>query len=203
MNSAYCDRIYQFERNFENDPEKYRILVVGNSFARDWGNILLESEFADRVDLSYAYSFDDKAVSRVADSDYLFVFMDKEDVPERVWELIDSDRVYGIGTKNFGESNGIIYSQRFKPDYYQTKIRLSQPYIDLNRAWKEHWGKNYLDLISYVVDDDNMVRVFSDEHLLMSQDCHHLTRGGARYYASRIDLSIILDENVLKENRNG
>lgn len=41
MHSEYCDRVYSWNKPFSNDSKK-KILVVGNSFGRDWANILYE-----------------------------------------------------------------------------------------------------------------------------------------------------------------
>ena len=191
MHSAYCDRVYKYDKDFADTSGKIKVLVVGNSFARDWGNILPESGFADRIELSYSFSFSESLLPRITGCDYLFVYMDKADVPSYVWGAVDENRVFGIGTKNFGESNGIIYAKRFRTDYFDTRIKLSEPYIELNREWKNVWGGNYLDLISYVSDENNTVNAFSDDNRLMSQDCHHLTRAGACYFASRIDFNDI------------
>ena len=45
----YTDRIYDYDKEFTSDSTKKKILVVGNSFARDFANILLESPFADSI----------------------------------------------------------------------------------------------------------------------------------------------------------
>ena len=48
----YTDRIYQYDHEFTQDNTKQKILVIGNSFARDFANILLESSVADNIQLS-------------------------------------------------------------------------------------------------------------------------------------------------------
>ena len=110
MHAEYCDRIYKYNRDFSAANDRIRVLVIGNSFARDWGNILLESEMKDRIELSYIYTdyrlteLDEKKhVSRIQQSDYIFVFAAKPDVPGYLWQNArHPDNVYGIGTKNFG-----------------------------------------------------------------------------------------------------
>ena len=42
--------------------------------------------------------------------------------------------------------------------------------------------------------NDGSIRVFSDENKFISQDCIHLTQGGARYYAQVIEWSEIFQE---------
>lgn len=195
MHSDYCDRIYDFDKEFP-DNNKINVLIVGSSFARDWGNILMESPYINKFNISYHYTFDKDILKRINNSDYIFTFMSKNDVPDYVWSAVPTNRVYGIGTKNFGESNGIIYSRRNHSDYYEQKIKLPEAYNELNNKWKEEWSDNYIDLLSYVTDDDNNVRVFSDNHLLLSQDCHHLTHGGAVFFASIIDFKKIFHDDI-------
>ena len=43
-----------------------------------------------------------------------------------------------------------------------------------------------------VLRPDGTVPVFSDQHKFISQDCRHLTRGGAQYYAGLLDLEQLM-----------
>lgn len=47
-------------------------------------------------------------------------------------------------------------------------------------------------MIGAVQNEDGSVRVFTDDHYFISQDCRHLTQYGAQYYARIIDLSWII-----------
>ena len=199
MHSKYSDRIYNEDHDFEYKEGTVNVLVVGNSFARDWANVLLESPYANRINLSYHFHFEESILNRIKESDYIFAFTHKEDVPEYLWNNIHHNNVWGLGTKNFGESSGNVYSKRFTKDYYDMRIKLSQPYIDLNTELKKSWGDHYIDLISYVTDEEYNVRVFSDSHLLLSQDAHHLTRGGAQFFADVIDFNSIF-KDVSRDN---
>ena len=191
MHSKYCDRIYSYKDDFE-DNGKLNILVVGNSFARDWGNILLESEYGDRINLYFSSHFSESLIDRVKAADRIFVFENYADkVPDYVWENADSDIVYCIGTKNFGVSNGTIYSHRFSADYYNQTVELDPGYLELDLEKKEKWGDHYIELIEPVLVNGR-VRVFSDDNRFLSQDCRHLTEAGAKFYAGVLDLALYL-----------
>ena len=41
VNSEYNDKIYKLNNSFNTD--KIKILIIGDSFGRDWANVLLES----------------------------------------------------------------------------------------------------------------------------------------------------------------
>jgi hypothetical protein len=128
-------------------------------------------------------------IERIKATDRIFVFENFEDkVPEYVWDSVDEDIVYCIGTKNFGISNGNIYSQRFTEDYYNQTVSLDPGYRALNLEKREKWGDHYVELIEPVLLDGR-VRVFTDDNMFLSQDCRHLTEAGAKYYARILDLS--------------
>lgn len=192
MHAEYCDRVYKYDCDFVND-NKIKVLVIGNSFARDFANILLESEYSDDIDLSYSYTVDNNLLYRVKNADRIFIFLNKDDIPIYFWENIrDVNIVYGIGTKWFGATNGQVYFNRFKSDYYNYCIELDSGYRKLNTKWEEAWGSNYINLIEAVEQSDGSIRVFTDDNKYISQDCEHLTRSGAEYYAQLIDLRRIL-----------
>ena len=49
------------------------------------------------------------------------------------------------------------------------------------------YGERYLDLMSFVTDDAGRVRVFTPDHHFISADCRHLSLGGAKFFAERIE----------------
>ncbi len=195
MHAEYVDRIYPYDKDFPTvDNGKINVLVIGNSFARDWGNILLESEMADKINLSYIYQISEKYSDRIRQADYVFIHGWKHEVPYYVWENVKVDaEVWGIGTKNFGESNGIIYKNRHRPDYFQQTIKINPNFIAMNEQLKKEWKDKYIDLLSTALVKDGEVVAFSDGQKYMSQDTRHLSKGGAEFYAKRIDFSKIFN----------
>ena len=67
-------------------------------------------------------------------------------------------------------------------------------YFSFNAYMKKQWGEKYIDLVSPVAVGKNRVKVFSDTGKIISQDCRHLTKGGAQYYAKllRKDINMLL-----------
>ena len=192
MHADYVDRIYAYDKDFPLNNGKMNVVVIGHSFARDWGNILLESEMADKINLSYIYKIDSIYIPRISHADYIFIFDWKHNVPKYIWDNIKPNAdVWGIGTKNFGESNGIMYKNRYRPDYFKQTIKIKPTYFLINNLMKKEWGDKYIDLLSLSVVDDGRVVVFSDDHKFMSQDTRHLSEGGAKYFAKKIDFKTI------------
>ena len=197
MHSDYVDRIYQYDTDFPAGKEGTRtnVLVAGNSFARDWGNILLESEMAERINLSYISDFDEKYAKRIRQADYIFVFGWKHNVPSYVWENIRPDaEAWGIGTKTFGLSNGVIYKNRLRHDYFQQTIKINPIFIETNKQLKKDWNGKYIDLLEMSLAREGRVIVFTEEHKLISQDTRHLTKSGAAFFARKIDFGKIFQE---------
>ena len=201
MHGEYVDRIYSYDQDFPASNGRLNVLVVGNSFARDWANILLESAMADRINLSYFFQdkvllFDKLHLERVRQADYIFIHNWKHTVPDDVWaSLKPGAEVWGIGTKSFGESNGIFYKNRHRPDYFQQTVKVKPYFIRLNNEMKAEWHDKYIDLLTpALVSNDGEVAVFSPDKKFISQDTRHLTKGGAEFYARKIDFKKIFPQ---------
>ncbi len=184
FNSAYIDRIYACRADFEDKTSGKNVLLVGNSFARDFGNILLESAYGEHLNIAYYPDFEAVPIRQLERCDYLFTFGYKSDIPRSIRRhLPDENHIYGIGTKNFGVNNGYVYARRYRKDYFETTVPLSESYVALNEEWKKEWGDQYIDLIKPVEAAEGRVHVFTPEHKFFSHDCRHLTKAGASYYA--------------------
>ena len=125
-------------------------------------------------------------------------------VPKSVWsgESFSLDKkVYHIGYKYFGPSNGFAYSRRFFSDYYNLSIDLQQYVIETNESDKKECGATLIDLIGALQNEDGRIPVFSDEKKMISHDCYHLTQGGARYIAKRMQKRI--EEMIPAKNGGG
>ncbi len=198
MHAEYCDRPYAWDNDFDESIKKRKILVIGNSFGRDWANILYEWDSKDELEISYLYFTGDSSESelssylkRIEDADYVF-FATGGGV-EQVPKSLPSDRLFIISSKSFGTSNGIIYAHRNSDDYFKQSIEIDQAIITFNNKMKKVPAKGFVDMMSPVMVDETRVRVFTDDNKFISQDCRHLTQAGARYYSRILDIEMILD----------
>ena len=197
MHAEYCDRIYDYDRDFSGDG-RVRVLVIGNSFGRDWANVLLESTLRDRIELSYCFSDANtdplSAPARLNEADRIFYAFSGGDyeLPDYLLPYYEAGRVWFVGNKSFGDNNGQIYARRFRPDYYDSSVPLPEGYRRQNELLRERYAGHFVDMIGAVLRPDGTVPVFSDQHKFISQDCRHLTRGGAQYYASLLDLDRLM-----------
>lgn len=194
LHSVYNDKIYNFKGPFK-DSSKVKVLVVGNSFARDWANVLLESKYASNIDLIYSYDplkttdFQEK----IDKSDVIFFSTyskSKFEVLDNVYS-IDSSKFWIVGTKNFGQNNGIIYNSS-SDNYCLQRVKVEESILLYNFELKREWGNRYIDLLSYVIDDSNTVPAFTHDCKFISQDTRHLTRSGAKLFSDLIKLDHFL-----------
>lgn len=187
MWAEYCDRGYKYDKEFTDD-ERPKWYVIGNSFGRDMVNIILESPYAELVDVVYSdsHSYSEKT-ERFAKADVVFLATLglNEALIEDVQILCKGKtKLFLIGEKNFGENNGQVYRHRYSKDYHQLTIEMEEGYAEKNDRLKAAYPEIYVDMIEMVRQQDGKVRVFSDDGRFISQDCRHLTKAGAQYYAS-------------------
>jgi peptidoglycan/LPS O-acetylase OafA/YrhL len=181
LHSQYNRRIHNYDRSFDS-TDKIKILVIGNSFGRDWANVLLESKFGPDLDISYLYAVDSRpdAQNRIDGADVIFqVAPIRKDLR---LSGIPKQKLWAVGTKNFGTSSGIFYNRK-GPDYYQQRALMEKGYFEKNETLRLEWEGQYLDYIEKIIDDKQTVPVFTPSKLFISQDCRHLTRGGAQYFS--------------------
>lgn len=200
MHAEYCDVPYSWDRDF-NSTDKVKIVVIGDSFGRDFCNILNESAIANQIEISYVFPRSKNVYEdyqdRLSEADLVFRTFSSStvDIKDSLPDIISEDKLYIVGYKNFGSSNGIIYNHRGSDNYFEQSITLSDEVIKNNQILSEQYGNHYIDMIAPVQKSDGSVRVFTDDLHFISQDCRHLTRYGAKYYAKIIDLSWIAEIN--------
>lgn len=195
MHADYCDRGYQYDKPFTT--EKKHWYVIGNSFGRDFVNVILESHIADKVEISYSTDLGYKKESarfKAADKVFISTLGLKEEFVTEIEILamangLKQENIVIVGEKNFGESNGQIYAKRKTKDYFNQYVQVEDEtrYIDRNRYFAQLYGNRFLDMMSMVTNNENKVRVFTPDRHFISADCRHLGKGGAEFFAREID----------------
>lgn len=196
MHAEYVDIPFSWDVDFE-DEQKIHILVLGDSFGRDFANILNESQYSDQFEISYIYYIYGSDISdkkeRVEQADFVIYASSGWKIPEEL-AAIPSEKLYVAGNKSFGNSNGIIYVNRNKEWYFDQRVDMPDDMILHNNALKGVYGDHYIDMISPLLDEDEQIQVFTDDHFYISQDCRHLTKQGAQYYSRILDLEFLLQK---------
>lgn len=196
MNVEYTERGYQYDRPFAS-ADKVHWLVIGNSFGRDFVNVILESDAADKVEVSFSDDYTKPSSDgRYAAADRVFIaargisrgYVSAIEV--QCWELgLSPENIVVVGDKSFGEHNGHVYAKRHRPDYYEQRVEPLEgtKFLERNNRFREFYGNRFIDLMGMVTDDAGLVQVFTPDHHFISPDCKHLTKYGAQYFAERIN----------------
>jgi peptidoglycan/LPS O-acetylase OafA/YrhL len=200
MHALYNDRIYKMDKDFI-DTNKIKVLVMGNSFARDWANVLLESKYSDKIEISYVFdAYQCKNIStRLDKADYIYIVASNEVNSKLNLSKVINDfginmkKTWIVGTKNFGKNNGVIYNNRSELDYCDQRIKMREGYFEENSRMKNKWKEKYIDLIGFIINKNGEVPVFTPDCKFISQDCAHFTHAGAVYYAKLIENSIKIE----------
>jgi peptidoglycan/LPS O-acetylase OafA/YrhL len=196
---AYNQSVMRFKQSvFNEDNGKGNVLVIGNSFARDFINCGLSNEYFSEHNLAYRLAIVDfsesslallpKCVPLVEQADYIIFASgyDKERAIETMQTIskireITTAQVIVLGNKNFGWNNNAVMllskDQRYN---YRTKV-LPGILRREQEALKVIPESLYVSIFDVLIDVDGRVPVFTPERKFISQDRRHFTQHGAQY----------------------
>jgi peptidoglycan/LPS O-acetylase OafA/YrhL len=174
------------------------VMVIGNSFARDFINMGLETGKLSHSNISYEMIQNCEVIPpavldriRNAQSVIFGSGATIEDIPcltDKIAALrsLAVPHIIVLGTKQFGYNNNAVmllpearrYNFRAKPLAYasdaNTQVRRAIP------------SEYYVDLFALLDDGTGTVPVFTPGHKFISQDTKHLTKAGARYLGDKV-----------------
>lgn len=183
--------------NLPKEPQQTgapRLLVIGNSFARDFINMGLESGALKPGRFSYAplssCSVDAKALQMATRADIIVVALSS---PASAFGCVDqgliglehvtSAKIYLLGIKNFGWNNNAVMLLP-AATRYSLRVPPIAKVAETNARAREYFADRYLDLLAKISDGEGRVPVFTPDRKFISQDTNHLTKAGARYIGS-------------------
>ena len=86
-------------------------------------------------------------------------------------------------------TNGYNYNRRLRSDYHEMRVQMEDGIAEIYEEELNFWGDERLvDFIAPVIDKAGCMPVFTDDEKYISQDCRHLTKAGAQYYAKILPL---------------
>ncbi|MDX2281767.1 MAG: acyltransferase [Saprospiraceae bacterium] len=194
INIQYNENVSTMNNSFTNN-DKIKILVVGDSYARDFANIILESSFKENVEISYMYLPKPEFRDRFIKADFIFYATDvpstKEIIRKRMKDIeLDTNKLWIVGTKDFGNSNGFFYNRKNKENDFNCqayRVQMKKGILKINEKLKNEWGDRYIDLIGLIIDSNSKVLVFTPDCMFISQDTLHLTKFGAVFFSKILD----------------
>lgn len=200
VHAAFNHQIYGWDKDFVSQ-DRIRTLVLGNSFARDWANVLLATPFASKLEISYIHDYKRETAKlqrRAREADIIFVSTPPPDIHDLL--NVDRDRVYAVGTKNFGRSNGYFFNRKGQ-GYLLQRARADKEHVEANEAARKLWGMHYINFFEHTLDEKGRVPVFTPNGQFISQDCRHLTTFGADYFAQVFDDQLKLIFDLVQERK--
>lgn len=180
----------------EGAPDRPVVVIAGNSFSRDFSNVLLEAGLGDRLNLIYREDlslcwndWSEGQRSLVAGADML-VFASGAYAKACLDQLIEETRaldvpLYIAGPKSFGENlNPLV---RYSPEQ-RSKMYLDIPedVLSINAQQAGWLAHRYLDVLTVFSRDGRTIRVANDQGVLLTTDTIHLSQAGAVFMAERL-----------------
>ncbi|MAZ08567.1 MULTISPECIES: acyltransferase [unclassified Limnobacter] len=195
---AYNERIRRILPNIvPANKELPVVLVAGNSFARDFANVLIEAGLSESLTLVYR---DDVSACSAEWSN------DQKQLVSSVDFVIFAGVTYGrtciegnvaasgalsvpfryVGPKHFGNNPNPLVRMTTEE---RVAVRLKVPEIILirNASQKKYLRNLYIDLLPVLAEDGRHIRVANDQGILLSTDNIHLSKAGAVYLANELE----------------
>lgn len=179
-----------YEKPFPKKNGKKNVLVVGDSFARDWINVLLESHIKD-VNLIYSKDIAKDLRKKISQADIIFV-ANNAPIDKYVDYLpaMLEKKFYRVGHKTFGRGISSAYNQAILTGNY---VQATTPIDDkINIDEQVEFKGKYINLMDSLQNKDGSINLFTQDKLLISHDGIHLTRAGAKQYAKLINVNNLI-----------
>ncbi len=190
-------RVYQ-DRAFAAGDASPKLLVLGNSFARDFINMGLETGSLGQVDLSYTpldycEDWSPALVERIRQAaGVVFASSFNAGTVPCIGQAVDRltrlgvGHVVVVGTKNFGTNNNAVMLLPL-PQRHAYRARPREEVLDANRAARDALPAGiFVDPMEVLDRGGGKVPLFTPQGRFISEDCRHLTRAGARFVGERL-----------------
>lgn len=199
MSIAYNERIHRLlPRDIPADAgDRPVVLVAGNSFARDFANVLLEADLGRDLMLLYRDDLPPCPVDRSVEERALVENLDmlifasgaygkvcgKETI-EAAGE-VDVPVFFG-GPKHFGQNLNPLM-RRTSEQRSVARLQVDERTRSINESQSVWFDHLYIDVLSALSDDNGeTVRVADEVGALLTTDRVHFSRAGAVFIARRL-----------------
>ena len=201
----YIDRVYSLRSEQFSSTESRKVLLLGNSFARDFVNMVTECGYMKSSEISYEPITEIETFSCVRDLSRFSASLQERlrtcDVLVLVMPIFDAScladdiewlRAQGVpqiivfGTKNFGMNpNAVLGMSRTAALSYRAEV--IPEVLESNRLAREVIPEDsFVDVLSLIADDEGRVPLLDESGLLLSEDGAHLIVAGARFVGERV-----------------
>ena len=173
------------------------VLVAGNSFGRDFANVLLEADLGEDLVLLYRDGLPVCPMDRSKEENALvekldmLIFASGSYGPTCGKQAVDAAREIGLpvffgGPKHFGHNlNPLV---RYTPEQRSAaRLRVNEETRTRNGMQAAAFGPHYIDILSVLSEDGGAtVRVANEDGVLLTTDRVHFSQAGAIFTAGRL-----------------
>ena len=193
----YNERVFAYKKDMFEDKSKKKLLIIGNSFARDFVNITTETFKSNSYEIVYR---DDLFQCIKSTQNYLAVELftqadvivfasgnlEKECLFQDItFSKLMKKKIFYVGTKDFGYNlNWILrLDNESRPNRFnQISDKILQDEKNMANLIP---GSMYISLLSPVLRG-NEIPITDSEGRLLSADRKHLTRYGAIFFGKHV-----------------
>ena len=192
----YNERTFKFKNDAFTQPGKKKILVLGNSFGRDFVNMTTETFDTSTMEIVYrdelgdcAQPFKSQVAQNLFNSADVIVYAsgsESQCIKENIaFAAARNVPIFYIGTKSFGHNlNWIVrLDPRDRPN--QTNV-ISDSTLQLERdSLARVPPENYISVLAVIAKNDR-IPITDEAGQMISTDRAHLTKYGAIYVGQRV-----------------
>ena len=194
----YSNRMDRYRGLRFTDPSRPNMLVIGNSFARDFLNAAYENNRLQGYETVFIHistrgelsckgepaKLTEEARTLIAEADLLVCVMPMFDAgcwneDTAMFRALGAKRIVAIGTKNFGwNPNALLATRGDARRSFRARV-MPEDWETNERDRRLIPPGEFVDILTTLADDAGTVPLLSPEGLLLSEDGEHLTRAGA------------------------
>lgn len=189
----YNQSAFKYDHDFDNNSHKLKVLVVGDSYGRDWINVLIESGAVANAQLSWHHEVDSALWRRSKEASVIFLAncRDYTEYSDLI-PLWLSKNFWRVGYKMFGQSMGPAFvSLRYGVDNNSLTYALTPNQCSMIHREAMVFGDRFINILTPLQVRNNEVTVTTPDGKLISHDGIHLTKAGAKYLASLLKPKIM------------
>lgn len=207
----YNERVFKYKKTEFTENRKTKILVIGNSFARDFINIIKENYNLSKFEIIYrddlkqciTYHIENKVPYSSLFNDADIIVFSSGNLENNCYEndmqfsTKNNKKIFFVGSKDFGYNlNWLI---QLSPEERKNKYNeINQKTIDNEEYMSSIINKdNFISLISPVLLG-NKIPITDDLGRMLSTDRAHLTKFGAIYFGEKALKKTYFSEIITK-----
>jgi peptidoglycan/LPS O-acetylase OafA/YrhL len=195
--SAYNQSVNNYGNSFDKNEKRKKIIILGDSFARDLFHVFDSLKINNLVSYRYLDFRDYRdsiRIRKMFKEAYRVYFCTRVSINNAFYEnylkqyQIEKSKTRIIGPKDFGPGPGRAFNSLRWSDNtncHQFSVEVKKGIIKQNSELSLLYPKNYVNILPYILKENNEVQIVDEHCKILSHDGSHLTPAGARYLAKK------------------